>query len=329
MPDLRPHQRAFALEIVEKLRAAGFESLWAGGCVRDQLLGLTPEGLRRRHQRHARPRSATCSATAARWRSAPRSAWSRCSARARRADRSRHLPHRRRLQRRPPSRQRQFTTAEHDAQRRDFTINGLFYDPLAEPKSSTTSAARKTSNAKLDPRHRRPPLATSRKTSCACSAPSASPPRSISRSNPPRSPRSNRWPPTSTRSAPNASAPNSAACSWTPTARAASTCCAKPICCRTSCPKSPRLESVDFDDTRRVLAGTRRADAAAGARRACSTARRAAVCRAVGRRLALYESKKSTAPAWLLATCRTIRDAPATRLAPSAARARARRRAPN
>src|SRR4029078_8831824 len=25
-----------------------------------------------------------------------------------------------------------FTTAEHDAQRRDFTINGLFFDPVAE-----------------------------------------------------------------------------------------------------------------------------------------------------------------------------------------------------
>jgi tRNA nucleotidyltransferase/poly(A) polymerase len=36
-------QRAFAVEIVQKLRAAGFESLWAGGCVRDELLGLTPK----------------------------------------------------------------------------------------------------------------------------------------------------------------------------------------------------------------------------------------------------------------------------------------------
>ena len=42
MPD-PARQRAFALEIAQKLRAAGFEALWAGGCVRDELLGLTPK----------------------------------------------------------------------------------------------------------------------------------------------------------------------------------------------------------------------------------------------------------------------------------------------
>ncbi len=36
-------QREFALEVVRRLRAAGFEALWAGGCVRDQLLGLEPK----------------------------------------------------------------------------------------------------------------------------------------------------------------------------------------------------------------------------------------------------------------------------------------------
>ncbi len=41
MPPAR--QREFALEIAKKLRAAGFESLWAGGCVRDELLGITPK----------------------------------------------------------------------------------------------------------------------------------------------------------------------------------------------------------------------------------------------------------------------------------------------
>src|SRR4051812_13332378 len=35
-------ERDFALEIVRRLREAGFEALWAGGCVRDELLGLTP-----------------------------------------------------------------------------------------------------------------------------------------------------------------------------------------------------------------------------------------------------------------------------------------------
>jgi poly(A) polymerase len=36
-------QRAFAIEIVQRLRGAGFEALWAGGCVRDELLGLVPK----------------------------------------------------------------------------------------------------------------------------------------------------------------------------------------------------------------------------------------------------------------------------------------------
>ena len=36
-------QRAFALEVVKTLRDAGYETYWAGGCVRDQLLGLTPK----------------------------------------------------------------------------------------------------------------------------------------------------------------------------------------------------------------------------------------------------------------------------------------------
>ena len=36
-------QREFAVEVVEKLRTAGFEAYWAGGCVRDRLLGRAPK----------------------------------------------------------------------------------------------------------------------------------------------------------------------------------------------------------------------------------------------------------------------------------------------
>ena len=36
-------QRRFAVEVVRRLHAAGFEAYWAGGCVRDQLLGRTPK----------------------------------------------------------------------------------------------------------------------------------------------------------------------------------------------------------------------------------------------------------------------------------------------
>ena len=35
-------EREFALDVVRRLRDAGFEALWAGGCVRDQVLGLEP-----------------------------------------------------------------------------------------------------------------------------------------------------------------------------------------------------------------------------------------------------------------------------------------------
>src|SRR5437764_2992474 len=35
-------EREFAVEVVKRLREAGFQALWAGGCVRDELLGLPP-----------------------------------------------------------------------------------------------------------------------------------------------------------------------------------------------------------------------------------------------------------------------------------------------
>ena len=34
--------RDFAITVVDRLRQAGYEALWAGGCVRDELLGRTP-----------------------------------------------------------------------------------------------------------------------------------------------------------------------------------------------------------------------------------------------------------------------------------------------
>src|SRR5262249_4113714 len=35
-------EREFAIDVVRRLREAGHEALWAGGCVRDELLGLAP-----------------------------------------------------------------------------------------------------------------------------------------------------------------------------------------------------------------------------------------------------------------------------------------------
>src|SRR5256712_11650400 len=37
------NERDFAVEVVKRLRETGYEALWAGGCVRDELLGHTPK----------------------------------------------------------------------------------------------------------------------------------------------------------------------------------------------------------------------------------------------------------------------------------------------
>lgn len=125
-------QRRFAEEVVRRLRGAGFEAYWAGGCVRDQLLGRTPKdydvatnavpeqvralfGRRRTLAIGAAfgviavigPRPAgTVEVTTFR-RDAPYSD-------------GRH----------PDS--ITFSSPEEDAARRDFTINGLFYDPVEQ-----------------------------------------------------------------------------------------------------------------------------------------------------------------------------------------------------
>src|SRR3954462_13574945 len=124
-------QRAFALEIAQKLRSGGFEALWAGGCVRDELLGLTPkdydvatsatpEQIRDLfgHRRTLPIGAAFGVITVLGPRTAGQIEVATFRTDAAYSD-GRH----------PDS--VSFTTAEHDAQRRDFTINGLFYDPIA------------------------------------------------------------------------------------------------------------------------------------------------------------------------------------------------------
>jgi tRNA nucleotidyltransferase/poly(A) polymerase len=126
------NQRAFAVEIVQKLRAAGFAALWAGGCVRDELLGLvpkdydvatnaTPDQIRDLFgRRRTLPIGAAFGVVTV---LGPRAA-GQIEVATFRTDAAysdgRH----------PDS--VTFTDAQHDAQRRDFTINGLFFDPLAE-----------------------------------------------------------------------------------------------------------------------------------------------------------------------------------------------------
>jgi tRNA nucleotidyltransferase/poly(A) polymerase len=121
--------RDFALDVVRKLRAAGHEALWAGGCVRDQLLGLTPKdydvatSALPDQVRDLFGRKRTLAIGAAFGVITVRSgqltpievATFRTDGEYRDGRRPEAVT---------------FTTAEHDAQRRDFTINGLFFDPL-------------------------------------------------------------------------------------------------------------------------------------------------------------------------------------------------------
>jgi poly(A) polymerase len=131
MPD-PARQREFALEVAKKLRGAGFESLWAGGCVRDQLLGITPKdydvatdatpGQIRDLFGHRRTLAIGASfgvITVLGPRAAGQIEVATFRTDATYSD-GRH----------PDA--VHFTTAEHDAERRDFTINGLFYDPVAD-----------------------------------------------------------------------------------------------------------------------------------------------------------------------------------------------------
>ncbi|MCC7476537.1 MAG: CCA tRNA nucleotidyltransferase [Pirellulales bacterium] len=130
MPDAAS-QREFALQIAKQLRGAGYEAVWAGGCVRDRLLGYvpkdydvatnaTPEQIRDLFgRRRTLPIGMAFGVVSV---LGPRAA-GQIDVATFRTDATysdgRHPDH------------VTFTNAEHDAQRRDFTINGLFYDPIA------------------------------------------------------------------------------------------------------------------------------------------------------------------------------------------------------
>jgi poly(A) polymerase len=125
-------QREFAVEVVRQLRDHGFEAYWAGGCVRDQILKRTPydydvatsaqpaEIQRVFHKRKTLAVGAAFGVIAV---IGPRGAGQIEVTTFRRdiaySD-GRHPD------------QVAFSSPEEDAKRRDFTINGMFYDPLAE-----------------------------------------------------------------------------------------------------------------------------------------------------------------------------------------------------
>lgn len=125
-------QRRFALEVTARLRAAGFTAYWAGGCVRDELLGRTPKDYdvatdarppQIRELFGRRQTLAVGELFGVIVVVGPRPAGTVEVTTFRRdagyAD-----------GRRPDS--VSFTDAEEDARRRDFTINALFFDPEQE-----------------------------------------------------------------------------------------------------------------------------------------------------------------------------------------------------
>jgi poly(A) polymerase len=117
-----------ALAVTKRLRQHGHQAFWAGGCVRDMLLGLPPADIdvvtdavpERIVELFRCTRKVGMQFGVVLVRQGP--LWIETATF--RSD----LAYR--DGRRPEG--VVFTTAEEDAQRRDFTINGLFYDPLEE-----------------------------------------------------------------------------------------------------------------------------------------------------------------------------------------------------
>jgi len=122
--------RRFAIRVVEKLRDAGFQAYWAGGCVRDQLLGRTPKD----YDVATNAAPAEIREVFGRRRTlaigeafgvivvlGPKAAGQIEVATFRRDAQYSDGRH-------PDA--VTFCSAEEDAKRRDFTINGLFYDPI-------------------------------------------------------------------------------------------------------------------------------------------------------------------------------------------------------
>ena len=130
MSDQSP-SRDFAFEIVKRLRQAGYQALWAGGSVRDLMLGPNAGGLRRRHGATPeqvmaalpyRALTVGISFGVVRVRH-PRQGGVEVEVATFRSDGA-YVDGRR-----PES--VVFGSPELDAARRDFTINGMFMDPLS------------------------------------------------------------------------------------------------------------------------------------------------------------------------------------------------------
>lgn len=125
-------QRRFAVEVAAKLRAAGHVAYWAGGCVRDELLGRTPKDYDIASD--ARPEQVR-ELFGHRRTLAIGAAFGVIAVIGTKESGNIEVTTFRRDAnysdgRRPES--VHFTDAEEDARRRDFTMNALFYDPAEQ-----------------------------------------------------------------------------------------------------------------------------------------------------------------------------------------------------
>ena len=126
-------ERELAIDVVQRLRNAGHEALWAGGCVRDELLGLTPKDYdiatdaRPEEVRRLFRRTVAVGATFGVVEVLGPYSTDR-------TDKIQVATFRSDVSysdgRHPDA--VVFSSAREDALRRDFTINGMFYDPLAK-----------------------------------------------------------------------------------------------------------------------------------------------------------------------------------------------------
>lgn len=127
-------KRDFALDVVRRLQQAGFTALWAGGCVRDLLLGHAPDdydvatSARPEQVRDLFGKRNTLAIGASFGVilvQAPRRSGASDVEVATFRTEGPYLDGRR-------PQHVQFATPQEDALRRDFTINGMFFDPLAD-----------------------------------------------------------------------------------------------------------------------------------------------------------------------------------------------------
>ena len=132
-PSLDPvQQREFAIEIVSRLKEAGFTALWAGGCVRDHLLDKTPKDYD--VATNATPKQIRKVFKGRKTLDVGVAFGVVVIVGSKRAGDVEVATFRSdgvySDGRRPDS--VTFSSPEEDAQRRDFTINGMFYDPLEQ-----------------------------------------------------------------------------------------------------------------------------------------------------------------------------------------------------